>query len=177
MPGMPRHRRVVVGEGAPGHERGDHRQVEQLGQLTQRLGGPRLEDAAAGVDDRPLGEARISSAASLILRGWPWWWACSPAGRRPPRRRSASTTPWPSGGWSGRRCPWGCRPAPARAAGGGDVERLADGPGDVLGLGDQEVVLGDRLGDAGDVGLLEGVGADGHVGTWPVMHTIGTESM
>ena len=33
--------------------------------------------------------------------------------------------------------------------------------GDVGGLGDQEAVLGDRHGDAADVGLLEGVGADG----------------
>jgi hypothetical protein len=36
------------------------------------------------------------------------------------------------------------------------VEGLADGAGDVLGLGDQEVVLGDRDRDAGDVGFLEG---------------------
>jgi hypothetical protein len=40
------------------------------------------------------------------------------------------------------------------------VEGLADGAGDVLGLGDQEVVLGDRVGDPGDVGFLEPVGAD-----------------
>ena len=44
--------------------------------------------------------------------------------------------------------------------GRGHVERLADRAGDVLGLGDQEVVLGDRDRDAGDVGLLEAVGAD-----------------
>src|SRR5699024_2835085 len=48
----------------------------------------------------------------------------------------------------------------AGASRGGDVERLADHAGDLGGLGDQEVVLGHRLGDAGDVGLLEGVGAD-----------------
>ena len=44
--------------------------------------------------------------------------------------------------------------------------------------GDQLVVLGDRPGDADDVALLEGVGAaDRRAGTWPVMTTMGTESM
>ncbi len=46
------------------------------------------------------------------------------------------------------------------APGGGDVERLRESAGDVLGVGDQEVVLGDRHGDTADVGFLEGVGAD-----------------
>ena len=40
------------------------------------------------------------------------------------------------------------------------MEGLGDGSGDVLRPGDQEVVLGDRHGDAADVRLLEGVGAD-----------------
>ena len=48
---------------------------------------------------------------------------------------------------------------------------------DVLGLGDQEGVLGDGHGDAHDVGFLEGVGADEGAVTWPVMATMGTESM
>ena len=48
----------------------------------------------------------------------------------------------------------------ARSAGRGDVERLADDLGQVGGVLDQVVVLGDRDGDAGDVGLLERVGAD-----------------
>ena len=47
--------RVVVGERAAGHQRGDDVDVGQLGQLAQRLGGPGLEDAAAGVDHRALG--------------------------------------------------------------------------------------------------------------------------
>ena len=47
--------RVVVGERAAGHQRGDDVDVGQLGQLAQRLGGARLEDAAAGVDHRALG--------------------------------------------------------------------------------------------------------------------------
>ena len=49
--------------------------------------------------------------------------------------------------------------------------------GDVLGAGDEVVVLGDRQRDAGDVGLLERVGADERGPTWPVMHTIGEESI
>ncbi len=41
-----------------------------------------------------------------------------------------------------------------------DLERLADGGRDVFGAGDEVVVLGDGQGDAGDVDLLEGVGAE-----------------
>ena len=48
----------------------------------------------------------------------------------------------------------------AGTAGGGDLEGLADGGGDVFGAGDEEVVLGDGQGDAGDVDLLERVGAE-----------------
>src|SRR5690606_41341658 len=47
--------RVVVGEGAAGHERGDDVDVGELGQLPQRLRGPGLQDPAADVEDRPLG--------------------------------------------------------------------------------------------------------------------------
>ena len=46
--------RVAVGEGPAGHEGGDDVDVAQLGQLAQRLGRPRLEDAAAGVDHGAL---------------------------------------------------------------------------------------------------------------------------
>ena len=48
----------------------------------------------------------------------------------------------------------------AGAAGGGDLEGLADGGRDVFGARDEEVVLGDGQRDAGDVDLLEGVGAE-----------------
>ena len=41
------------------------------------------------------------------------------------------------------------------------MERLGDDPRDVVGIGHEVVVLGDRHRDAADVGLLEGVGADG----------------
>ena len=48
----------------------------------------------------------------------------------------------------------------AGTAGRGDVESGRDGAGDVVGRLDEEVVLGDALGNTGDVTLLEGVGAD-----------------
>jgi len=48
----------------------------------------------------------------------------------------------------------------AGAAGSCYLEGKADGGGDVFGAGDEEVVLGDGEGDAGDVDLLEGVGAE-----------------
>ncbi len=49
------------------------------------------------------------------------------------------------------------RPGPARR---GDVERLGDRAGDLIGGLDKEVVFGDRHRDAADVSFLEGVGAD-----------------
>src|SRR5690606_1413272 len=48
----------------------------------------------------------------------------------------------------------------ARAAGGGDVERLAHDLGNVFGATDHEAVLHDRAADADHVGFLEGVIAD-----------------
>ncbi len=49
------------------------------------------------------------------------------------------------------------RPRPPR---GRDVERFANGARDFVRARDQVIVLGDRQGDAGDVGFLEGVVAD-----------------
>ena len=45
---------VRVGEGAPRHQRGHHRDAGAVGQRAQRLGGPRLEHAAADVEHGPL---------------------------------------------------------------------------------------------------------------------------
>ena len=154
--------RVRVGEGAAGHQRGDDVDVAQLGQLAQRLGGPGLEDAAAGVDHRALGAqdqlGRLADLAGVALGGGLVAGQARPARRR----RRASTTPWREFGFFGSTMSLGMSsstgPGPA---GGGDVERLADGPRDVGRRGDQLVVLGDRPGDADRVALLEGVGADG----------------
>ena len=100
--------------------------------------------------------ASSSSAASRTSAG-------SPVGHRvvagevEVARGRASTTPsWllaMSLGMSMRTGPG--------SAGGGHVEGLGHHPGDVVHVGDQPVVLGDAHGDAGDVALLEGVGADG----------------
>ena len=49
------------------------------------------------------------------------------------------------------------RPWPS---GAGDVECRRDSRGDIARLGDQVAVLGDRHGDAADIGFLESVGAD-----------------
>ena len=49
------------------------------------------------------------------------------------------------------------RPGAARL---GDVERFLDRPAEILDVLDEEVVLGDRAGDARHVGFLEGVVAD-----------------
>ena len=46
-------------------------------------------------------------------------------------------------------------------AGGGNVEGLADDRGDLFGGHHQVVVLGDGQGNAGDVGFLKGIAADG----------------
>ena len=58
------------------------------------------------------------------------------------------------------------------------MERLADRRRDVLGARHQVVVLGDRQRDAGDVGFLERVASrSACCRTWPVMQTIGDESI
>ena len=136
---------------------------QQLGQLAQRLGGPGLEDAAAGVDDRALRAQDQLGRLADLARGGPWWWACSRAGRRDVvvvgQYHSIAEL-----GFFGSTMSLGMsRSTGPGPTGGGDVERLADDAGDVRRLGDQLVVLGDRPGDADRVALLEGVGADGAV--------------
>ena len=46
--------RVLVGEPAPPHERGDDGHAGELGQFPQRAGAARLDDAAARVDHGAL---------------------------------------------------------------------------------------------------------------------------
>ena len=155
--------RVGVGEGAPGHQGGDHRNAGPLGQLPEPVGGPGLEDAAAGVDDGTLGgQDQLGGLADR-------------------RRVALGHRPV-----AGQVEVGGLGPVPLHgrlgdvlghvdqdrsgAAGGGDVEGLGHHPRDVGGIGDQPVVLGDPHGDAGDVALLEGVGADGRGGDLPGHH-------
>ena len=49
------HQRVIVGNGAPAHQRRNHRHIEQLGEFHQQPVGVGVEDAAAGDDQGPLG--------------------------------------------------------------------------------------------------------------------------
>ena len=101
--------RVAVGEGAAGHEGGDHGDAGALGQRAQGLGGTRLQDPAAGVDDGALRRRSIELGRPADLRrGHPRSWAGSRAGRA---RRSTTASTSPSWRW---RCPWARRRARAR---------------------------------------------------------------
>ena len=143
--------RVAVGERAPGHQRGDDRGAGQLGELAQLGGGLGLDHAAADVQHRALGLGDHPRGLADL------------AGVRPGDRVVAGQVernrPAEVGGRL-HRVLGDVDQHRAGTAGGRQVEGLADGAGDVLGLGDEEVVLGDRVGDPGDVRLLEPVGAD-----------------
>ena len=129
--------RMVVGEHAARHQRGDDVDVGQLGELAQRLGGTRLEHAAADVEHRPLRlhdqPGRLADHSRVALGGRPV------AGQRGGDLVVARPVPLHlllqdvlghvDQGRSG-------------TTGGGDVERLADRHRELLGRHDQLVVLG-----------------------------------
>lgn len=50
----PRHQRVIVGNGAPRHQRRNHRDVDRFREGDQQLGCIGVDHAAAGHDQRPL---------------------------------------------------------------------------------------------------------------------------
>lgn len=143
--------RVTVGEGAERHQGGRDRDAGQLGEDLQLGGRAGLHDAAADVQHRALGLAdELGGLADLLgVR----------LGDRPVTGEVLGGRPR-EGGLRLQGVLGDVDQDRAGAAGGGDVEGLGDRPRDVLGLGDQEVVLGDRHRDADDVRLLEGVGAD-----------------
>ena len=161
-PGHAQAQLVAVGEAPPGHERGDHRHVDQLGQGAQLGRGPGLEDPAPGVDHGALG------FTDQLGRGLNQFGIAHSGGAVSGELHDVVGGLVPG---HGRARVAGVddvlgdvhqdRPRPS---GGGDVEGLVDDAGNVLGLGDQKVVLGDRQGDSGGVALLEGVGAYGGVG-------------
>ena len=71
-----RHQRVVVRDRAPTHERWNHRHTGDLGELHQQVGGVRVDDAAAGHDQRALGlvqhgqrPLRLSPRGGRLVRG------------------------------------------------------------------------------------------------------------
>ena len=145
---------VRVGEGAPCHQGGDHRDPGALRQRTQRVGCPRLEDStpdvehrATGVADqlrRPTHERRIALGHRVV------------AGKIEIVDRGG---PVPLHGGVGDVL-GKVDEHRAGSAGGGHVEGGRHHAGDVIDVLDQPVVLGDAHGDAGDVALLKGVGAD-----------------
>ncbi len=143
--------RVAVGERAPGHQRGDDRHAGQLGELLELLRGAGADGAAADVEHRA---ARLQHqpgrlADLLGVRAGHRAVAGQVQLGRPLERRHRL-----------QRRLRDVDEHRAGAAGAGDVERLGDPARDLVGVGDQEVVLGDRHRDAADVGLLERVRAD-----------------
>ena len=148
---------VTVRECPPGHERRDHADPGQLGQLPQGIGSACLQDATTHVEHRSFGgpdELRRGpdglrvDLGLRVVAGQVDGDVIGPGHGRPRIARIHDVLR-------------DVHEDRTRATGGRYVERLLDGPRDVLGLGDEEVVLGDRLGDAGRVALLEGIGADG----------------
>ena len=147
---------MVVGERTARHQRGDDVDAGELGELADGVGGPRFEHATADVQHGPLGledqSGGLLDHPRVALGGRPV----------PGQRRHDFVVGRPvplhrllqhvlrhvdeDGPW---------------AAGGGQVERLADRERHVLGRHHQLVVLGRRAGDPDGVALLEGVTADG----------------
>ncbi len=62
--------RMIVGDRAPAHQRRDHRRVRQLCERDQVGGGFRVDDAAAGDDQRPLRrQQQVERATNRLLAG------------------------------------------------------------------------------------------------------------
>ena len=143
--------RVAVGEGAARHQRRDDRDAGELGEQPQLLAGAGADHAAADVEHRPARlEQQPGGLADLL-------------GVRPGHGPVAGQVQLGRPRERGLRLERGLGDVDEHrtgATGRGDVERLGDHARDLVGVGDQEVVLGDRHRDAADVGLLEGVGAD-----------------
>ena len=115
--------------------------------------GGGLGDAVAGEDDgflRLLDEGDGVADGARTRRG-AWDAGGGAWGRRTSKEKGAVAC-WASLVMSTRTGPG--RPLLR------DLEGEADGGSDVFGAGDEEVVLGDGEGDAGDVDFLEGVGAE-----------------
>ena len=152
MPGMPRLSVVAVGHRAARHERRDDRDAGQVDEAAQLLARAGPHDAAADVEHRSLRLGHEAARLADLLAVRPGHRAV--AGqvdlRRPAEGRHRLQ------GVLADVDEHGAGPAGAR-----DVEGLGDGLRDLGRVGDEVVVLRDRHRDAADVGLLEGVGADG----------------
>ena len=149
--------RVRLRERADPEQRGDDRNAGPLGERPELVVGVAQDDAVPGHDERPLGSADQPDGLDDRHRRR----ASHQAG--PPRFRRARR-----GLGAGQLLvlhvlrhveQHGTRPAFA-----GHRERLVDRVRQLLDVLDQPAVLGDRLGDPDDVGLLEGVPPDHRAG-------------
>ena len=144
----------VVGRiGAEAHQRAGDGEAGFADEFDQRLGRAlaRVDDAAAGVDHRPLGGFQRGDGLGDLPQ----------VGRG---LRAVGAVRRGGGGLIGRLVDQDVlgqidhhRAGPAGAR---DIERLMHHPREILGALDEVVVLGRGAGDAGGVGLLEGVVAD-----------------
>ncbi len=150
-PGHPEVLPVRVGERTAPHQRGEHRDPGQLGELAQRRRGAGLEHPAADVQHRPArGDhqpGRLPDLLTVRVQGRP---VPGQVERRRPGEPRRALEHVLGDVHEDRTGPTGT----------GEVERLGQDPGQVVAGLDQVVVLGDRHRDAGDVGLLERIGTD-----------------
>ena len=142
---------MVLGKRTFAHERRDHGKLHELRELLELLPRARREHAAARVQQRPPGSRDVGRGLLDLLGVTPI--GGLEAGQvhalRPLEVDLVAVDVGRDVDEHGARPPGRC-----------DVERLANGLGDVGGVFDQVVVLGDRQRDARDVGLLKGVGPD-----------------
>jgi hypothetical protein len=139
-------------KGPEAHHRQRHRQLVGGDELDQLLRGIGVDDAAAGVDDRPpgIGE-RLRRDPDLLDVALGRRFVAGQL-RRSLGRLVVDVDPGEVLGDVDEHR--------AGTAGGGDVEGLVDVLGDLARVLHQERVLDDRQRHPGDVGLLEAVGAD-----------------
>ncbi len=147
--------RMVLGERADAVQRGDHRDAHALGHRAQLVRRARHRHTIARDDQRLLGRGqqpdRLADLLAVALVVW-----------LVPRQVQLDV---PVRDGTGHLCVLRDvdqhRAGPPRRS---DVDGLLEDIGQVVGVLDQVVVLGDWHGDAGDIGLLEGVLAEHQAG-------------
>ena len=144
--------------GAERHQRRRDRDAVFIGKTPHCLAGVGVDDASAGINQRPFrfGKHRVKALAGLVRQA-----VLGDGGQPPPvavQRQGAFSLE---------------RPLPvlyvlrdiddhrARPPGTGEFEGAADRRLELLGIGDEENVFGDGAHDGGNRRFLEGVGADG----------------
>ena len=148
--------RVVLRDRAFAEQRQGDGDVGFFGELLELRHCARVQDPLPGENDRPLGladhldgfvDGGFGSLHGRLVAGQPYGvlWPLE----------NAACVLHALGNVDEHR---------PRSPGAGDVECLLEGMREILDVRHQEVVLGDRQGDAGYIGLLESVGSDG--GEW-----------